>query len=44
VEATYLRFINNKIIEYGLYIVMMIIFSYLLEVVIYNRIRKQLIR
>jgi peptidoglycan/LPS O-acetylase OafA/YrhL len=43
VEATYLSFINNKIIEYGLYIIIMIVFSYLLEVVIYNRIRKVLI-
>ncbi|MBL0356111.1 MAG: acyltransferase [Chitinophagaceae bacterium] len=43
VEATYLGFINNKVIEYGLYIVLMIIFSYLLEVVVYNRIRKVLI-
>lgn len=43
VEATYLNFISNKVIEYGLYIVFMIIFSYLLEVVVYNRIRKLLI-
>jgi peptidoglycan/LPS O-acetylase OafA/YrhL len=43
VEATYLNFISNKVIEYGLYIVIMIIFSYLLEVVVYNRIRKLLI-
>jgi peptidoglycan/LPS O-acetylase OafA/YrhL len=40
IEATYLNFINNKVIEYGLYIVILIIFSYLLEVVVYNRIRK----
>jgi peptidoglycan/LPS O-acetylase OafA/YrhL len=43
IEATYLNFINNKLIEYGLYIIIMIIFSYLLEVVVYNRIRKVLI-
>lgn len=43
VEATYLNFINNKIIEYGLYIVFLLLFSYLLEVVIYNKIRKQLL-
>lgn len=43
VEASYLRFINNKVVEYGLYIILMIIFSYLLEVVVYNRIRKLLI-
>lgn len=43
IEATYLKFINNKIIEYSLYILIMIIFSYFLEVVVYNRIRKALI-
>jgi peptidoglycan/LPS O-acetylase OafA/YrhL len=43
VEASYLHFINNKVIEYGLYIVLMIVFSYLVEVVVYNRIRKLLI-
>jgi peptidoglycan/LPS O-acetylase OafA/YrhL len=43
VEATYLSFINNKVVEYGLYIVLMIVFSYVLEVVVYNRIRKVLI-
>jgi peptidoglycan/LPS O-acetylase OafA/YrhL len=43
IEATYLRFINNKVIEYGLYIIVLILFSYLLEVVVYNRIRKVLI-
>lgn len=43
VEATYLQFIHNRLIEYGLYIVLMIAFSYLLEVVVYNRIRKLLI-
>jgi len=43
INATYLRFVNNSFIEYSLYIVFMILFSYFLEVVIYNRIRKQLI-
>lgn len=43
IEATYLSFLNNKIIEYGLYVIFMIIFSYLLEVVVYNKIRKLLI-
>ncbi len=43
IEATYLNFIPNKVIEYGLYIVLMILFSYVLEVVVYNRIRKLLI-
>ncbi len=43
VDATYLHFINNTIIEYSLYIIIMILFSYLLEVVVYNRIRKLII-
>ncbi len=43
VEATYLSFIGNKVIEYGLYIIVLILFSYLLEVVVYNRIKKLLI-
>ena len=43
VEATYLNFIPNKVVEYGLYIILMILFSYLLEVVVYDRIRKKLI-
>lgn len=43
VEATYLNFINNKIIEYSLYILFLLIFAYLLEVVIYNKIRKQIL-
>lgn len=43
VDATYLNFISNKVLEYSLYIILMIIFSYILEVVVYNRIRKKLI-
>jgi peptidoglycan/LPS O-acetylase OafA/YrhL len=43
VDATYLRFLNNKVLEYGIYIAVMILFSYLLEVVIYNKIRKKII-
>lgn len=43
VKATYLNFINNTIIEYGLYIILMILFSYLIEVIIYKRIKKLLI-
>jgi peptidoglycan/LPS O-acetylase OafA/YrhL len=39
IEATYLDFINNKIIEYGTYIIIMFIFSYLLEVVVYTKIK-----
>ncbi len=43
VGATYLSFVGNKVVEYGLYVVILIIFSYILEVVVYNRIRKLLI-
>jgi hypothetical protein len=43
VEASYLSFIDNKIIEYTLYILLLIVFSYFLEVVLYNKIRKLLI-
>jgi peptidoglycan/LPS O-acetylase OafA/YrhL len=43
ITATYLRFINNSFIEHGLYVIFMIAFAYLLEVVVYNRIRKKLI-
>jgi peptidoglycan/LPS O-acetylase OafA/YrhL len=43
VEARYLQFINNKILEYGLYIIILLVFSYLLEVVVYNKIRKQIL-
>lgn len=43
VDATYLKFINNRFMEYGIYIIVMILFSYTLEVVVYNNIRKQLI-
>jgi peptidoglycan/LPS O-acetylase OafA/YrhL len=42
-EATYLRFINNTTIENIIYVINMILFSYILEVVVYNRIRKILI-
>jgi len=40
IEATYLRFLNNKILEYGIYILVMLLFSYLVEVVIYNKIKR----
>ena len=43
VKATYLNFISNKIIEYGLYIIFMILFSYFLEVIVYHRIKKMII-
>lgn len=39
VEASYLKFINNKIIEYTLYVLLMFLFSYLIEVVIYGKIK-----
>ena len=43
VEATYLQFINQKIIEYILYIILMFLFSYLLEVVVYTKIKNHLL-
>jgi peptidoglycan/LPS O-acetylase OafA/YrhL len=43
IEATYLEFIDNKVLEYGIYIILMFMFSYLIEVVAYNKIRKLLI-
>ena len=43
VKASYLQFINNKAIEYSLYILVMLIFSYLLEVIVYSRIKKMII-
>lgn len=43
IEATYLKFVNNKIIEYTLYIILMFLFSYLIEVVIYGKIKQQII-
>jgi peptidoglycan/LPS O-acetylase OafA/YrhL len=42
IEASYLKFINNKIIEYTVYVLLMLIFSYLIEVVMYGKIKKQL--
>lgn len=44
VEASYLSFIPNKVLEHALYIVFMILFSHLLEVIIYNRLKGYLIR
>jgi len=43
IEASYLQFLNNKLVEYSLYILLLIGFSYLVEVVIYERIRKWII-
>ncbi|MDP5106344.1 MAG: acyltransferase [Polaribacter sp.] len=42
-KATYLKFIDNKIIEYTIYVLVMLLFSYLIEVVIYGKIKKQII-
>lgn len=39
IEATYLHFLNNKILENSLYIILMFMFSYLLEVVVYTKIK-----
>lgn len=42
IQSTYLRFVNNKILEYSLYIMLMFLFSYLIEVVIYPKIKNPL--
>ncbi|WP_439131693.1 acyltransferase family protein [Polaribacter sp.] len=42
VEASYLSFINNKIVEYTLYFLLMLLFSYLVEVVFYPKIKKRI--
>lgn len=42
VEATYFRFINNTILEYTLYTILLFAFSYLIEVVIYPKIKNHL--
>lgn len=42
VEATYLHFINHKIIEYTLYVILMFLFSYVIEVVLYPKIKNSL--
>lgn len=42
-KASYLKFIDNKIIEYTLYVFIMLLFSYLIEVVFYGKIKKQII-
>lgn len=44
IEATYLSFIPNKIVEYTLYILLMLGFSWLLEVKVYNWIRKKILK
>lgn len=44
VEAHYLSFVNNKVIEYGLYVLVLLLFSYLLEVVVYNRIKNLILK
>jgi peptidoglycan/LPS O-acetylase OafA/YrhL len=43
VKATYLDFIGNRILEVGIYIVLMILFSYLLEVIVYEKLKKVLL-
>jgi peptidoglycan/LPS O-acetylase OafA/YrhL len=42
IKATYLNFINNNIVEYGLYIIFMLICSYILEVIVHDKIKKLL--
>jgi peptidoglycan/LPS O-acetylase OafA/YrhL len=43
VEADYLKFINNRFIEYTLYFVVLILFSFFVEVFIYNKIKNVLV-
>ncbi|MEL1239931.1 acyltransferase family protein [Flavobacterium flavipallidum] len=42
IQATYLDFIHNRVVECLLYIVVMFVFSYLLEVVVYTKIKNSL--
>lgn len=44
IEATYLNFINHKIIEHILYILLMFLFSYLVEVIVYPKIKRIIMR
>lgn len=43
VDATYLSFLHNKMLEYTLYIIVMIAFSFLIEVILYEKIRKKIL-
>jgi len=43
VDATYLNFIHNQIIEFFLYLIIMIAFSYTVEVYLYNKIKTKII-
>jgi peptidoglycan/LPS O-acetylase OafA/YrhL len=43
VEATYLKFLKSPVLEYALYILVLIGFSFFLEVFLYNRIRKRIL-
>ena len=43
VEATYLKFLNNRALELGIYVAVLIAFSYFVEVFLYNKVRKVLI-
>jgi len=43
VHATYLNFLNNRILEFSIYLIVMIAFSYLVEVLIYNKIKTMII-
>jgi peptidoglycan/LPS O-acetylase OafA/YrhL len=43
IEAAYLDYINYKILEYGVYIIFMFLFSYLLEIVVFNKIKNLLV-
>lgn len=41
IKATYLNFINNKVVEYVFYVILMLLFSYLIEVIVYKKIKKR---
>lgn len=44
VEASYLRSLNNIFLEYTLYIIIMILFSFFIEVFVYNKIKNLRVR
>ncbi len=44
VQATYLRFLQNKVVEYTLYIMILIVIAHITEVRLFNLIRQRLTR
>ena len=43
VHATYLKFLNNPVLEFSIYLVVMIAFSFFVEVFVYNKVKKLII-